>query len=71
MCLKRYLVLSMFIYMHMCLCLPEFVCTTGVFRGQRASDPLDLELKEAVSCLLWVLGAERESFVRTLSMFIH
>lgn len=57
--------------MHMCLCLPEIVSTTGVFRGQRASDPLDLELKEAVSCLLWVLGAERESLVRALSMLNH
>lgn len=57
--------------MHMCLCLPEFVCTAGVFRGQRASDPLDLELKGAVSCLLRVLGAEHESFGRALGMVIH
>ena len=31
----------------------------GAYKGQReVSDPLELDLQVAVTCLMWVLGAE-------------
>jgi hypothetical protein len=43
---------------------------TCVFGSQkRASDPLELELQAFVSFLMWALGIELRSPVRTLSAF--
>lgn len=36
---------AIFIYLYVCMCLHEFMCTTlhaGAFRGQRVSDSLEL-----------------------------
>lgn len=40
----------------------------GAYRGQkRVSDPLELELQEVVSHLIWMLGIELRSYGRAVS----
>lgn len=45
--------------------------STGVLRRSEVSDPLELEIKTVVSCLMWVLGAELGFSPRALYILNH
>lgn len=53
--------LSLMLYMCVaseCVCGYVHVCSTGYGGQKSASDPLELEIKEVVIHLMWVLGTE-------------
>lgn len=54
------------------VCMSASMCTirAGALEGQkRVSESLELKLKEAVSCLMWVLGTESWSSTRARMLF--
>lgn len=56
--LGRLIFLLLFYFIYACLCVYAYV-HVGDHRGQRgASGPLELELQEFVSSLVWVLGSD-------------
>lgn len=58
----------------MCVCVQVNGCvqvSVGAMGQRKASDRLELELQELVSCSMWVLGTEPRSSVRTVSVTNH
>lgn len=52
----------------MCVCLHVYVYVfADGSRGQRVSDPLEMEFQEVMSLLVWVLGTELRSSARAVS----
>lgn len=60
-----------YFHLHVCLCLHKFmyVLCVGDLEAKRGSQiSLELKLRMAVNCLMWVLGTELSSSGRVLSV---
>lgn len=70
-----YFILTLFFLLFLCMCafLHEFmhIVCTGAYRDQRVSDTLELELPEALSCLVWVLGTKPRCPAQAVIVLSH
>lgn len=51
-----YLKFCVCVYVSVCICTCVSNCVGNCGVQKRVSDPLDLEFKEVVNCMMWVLG---------------